>query len=157
MKSLNSCRIGSSLIPVFFAAILSFAAEDPQIEARVREIEHNLIAPCCWTQPVSQHDSEISRKIRKEVREMVAAGMSREEILNHYVAQYGERILAMPRPRGFNALVYVLPWIALFLGIMLLVHLLKKLRSPEPVAGAPESIDKRYAAVIEKEIRELEK
>jgi cytochrome c-type biogenesis protein CcmH len=134
----------------------SFGADSAQIDKKAREIEDNLIAPCCWTQPVSQHYSEAAEKIRKEVREMVAAGKSRDEILDHYVSQYGERILATPRAKGFNRLVYILPWLALILGAWLLVLLLKKLRAPVPVSGPAPLPDSRYTSAVEKEMKELE-
>ena len=79
-------------------------ADNQQAAQKAREIEDSLIAPCCWSQPVSQHYSEVTDQIRLEVRAMVEAGKSRDEILDYYVAEYGERILAAPRAEGFNAL-----------------------------------------------------
>jgi cytochrome c-type biogenesis protein CcmH len=137
-----------------------FAAEDKNISAKAREIEDQLIAPCCWTQPVSEHYSEVSDKIRKEVLQMVAAGKSRDEILDIFVSQYGERILASPRAQGFNTLVYVLPWLALVLGAWLLILLLKKWRSSSIAATEPAplaALDSRYASIVDKEMKELEK
>jgi cytochrome c-type biogenesis protein CcmH len=137
----------------------AFAAEDKDVAAKAREIDDQLIAPCCWTQPVSEHYSEVAEKIRQEVRQMVAEGKSRDQILDYFVAQYGERILASPRAKGFNTLVYILPWFALVLGIGLVILLLRKLRSPSVVPAAPApptALDPRYASVVEKEMKELE-
>jgi cytochrome c-type biogenesis protein CcmH len=139
-------------------AIASPGAETNQASVKAREIEDILIAPCCWSQPVSQHDSEVSQQIRNEVSTMVAAGKSRDEILDFFVARYGERILATPRAKGFNTLVYILPWAALPLGAWVLILLLRNLRSPA-AAPAPSSSplpDSRYASVIEKEMREMD-
>ena len=133
-QSLHLFRI--CMVPIlgmlWIAAALG--ADDAQVDKKAREIEDNIIAPCCWTQPVSEHYSEVAEKIRKEVHEMVAAGKSRDEILDFFVAQYGERILAAPRVKGFNGLVYILPWLALVLGAWLLIILLKKLRAPVPAS-----------------------
>jgi cytochrome c-type biogenesis protein CcmH len=134
----------------------ALGADNAQIDKKAREIDDNLIAPCCWTQPVSEHYSEVAEKIRKEVREMVAAGSSRDEILDHFVAQYGERILAAPRATGFNGLVYILPWLALVLGAWLLIILLKKLRAPVPVSNPAPLPDAQYTSAVEKEMKELE-
>ena len=87
---------------------------------------------------------------------MVAAGMSREEILDHFVARYGERILATPRPEGFNRLVYVLPWVALAFGVWLLFVLLKKLRTPASASSPAPAPDGRFSSLIEKELKDLE-
>jgi cytochrome c-type biogenesis protein CcmH len=155
-QGLNICRI--CIVPIlgmlWIAAALG--ADDAQIDKKAREIEDNLIAPCCWTQPVSEHYSEVAEKIRKEVHEMVAAGRSRDEILDYFVAQYGERILAAPRAKGFNGLVYILPWLALVLGAWLLIILLKKLRAPVPASAPAPLPDARYTSEVEKEMKELE-
>ena len=150
-------RIRAVIISLLFSAVVSFAAANKNQTDQVREIEDSLIAPCCWSQPVSQHYSEVAEQIRNEVQAMVASGKSRDEILDYYVAKYGERILATPRPKGFNSLVYILPWAALIVGALVLAMLLKKLRSPDPAATAePAALpDARYESVIEKEIEKL--
>jgi len=109
----------------------------PELETRARKIESELIAPCCWTQPVSQHYSEVSTQIRAEVRQMLAAGRSEPEILQAYVGRYGERILASPPSRGFNRLAYILPWAFLTLGA---VALLLILRAWRPKAAVPAAV-----------------
>lgn len=149
-------RICLGLTAVFLLSLISFGAEDQSAADLVREIEDNLIAPCCWSQPVSQHYSEVSEQIRTEVRAMVAEGRTKDEIYDHYVAQYGERILAAPRPEGFNILAYVLPWAALVFGAWLLIVLIKRLRSPAPSPAPAEVPDERYASRIEKELKEFE-
>lgn len=141
---------------VFLWSLISFGAADDSTEEIARDIEDNLIAPCCWSTPVSQHYSPVADEIRMEVRAMLAEGKSRDEILNHYVAQYGERILAAPRVEGFNILAYVLPWAALILGAWLLIALIKKLRSPAPTPSPAKAPDARYASRIEKELEEFE-
>jgi cytochrome c-type biogenesis protein CcmH len=143
---------------IILLAVLSPGAETGKPADKAREIEDQLIAPCCWSQPVSQHDSEVSQQIRDEVSKMLAAGKSRDEILDFFIARYGERILVTPRAKGFNTLVYILPWAALPLGAWVLVLLIRKLRSPVPSPSpAPSPLpDSRYASVIEKEMRELD-
>ena len=159
MKYLKSSRILAGVATgIILLAILSPGAETGKPADKAREIEDQLIAPCCWSQPVSQHDSEVSQQIRDEVSKMLAAGKSRDEILDFFVARYGERILVTPRAKGFNTLVYILPWAALPIGVWILVLLIRKLRSSAPSpAPAPSPVtDSRYDSVIEKEMRELD-
>jgi cytochrome c-type biogenesis protein CcmH len=129
-------------------------------EETAREIEAMLIAPCCWSQPVSQHYSEAADQIRREVRKLLAAGKSKQEILDYYVSEYGERILASPRPRGFNLLAYVLPWAFLLAGAITLVIFLKKrtLKLPdEQLSDANRGpLDEQHARRVEREIRKLQ-
>ena len=132
----------------------------PSDAALVRDIENNLIAPCCWTQPISEHPSEVSDLMRTEVRAMVAEGKSRDAILDYYVAKYGERILAAPRARGVNVLAYAAPFAALILGGCGLFLFRSKRRVSAPAAVAdplpPPQNDGRYNDIIEKELVELD-
>ena len=156
MKSFNYLAVCALFFLAAVMAVPFSGAQTAPASEKEREIDDQLIAPCCWTQPVSQHYSEVAEKIRKEVHEMVVAGKSRDEILDYYVSQYGERILASPRAKGFNALVYILPWFALILGAWLLIRLLGRLRSPAASPEPSSAPDSRYASIVEEEIKELE-
>jgi cytochrome c-type biogenesis protein CcmH len=145
-----------------FMAVFSLAAlaASQNTEETAKEIEAMLIAPCCWSQPVSQHYSEAADQIRRQVCEFLAAGKSKQAILDYYVSKYGERILASPRPRGFNLLAYVLPWVFLLAGMTIVVIYLKKrtllLPDKQPFDDARNPLDERYARRIEREMNELQ-
>lgn len=62
----------------------------------IRKVEKSLLAPCCYTQSIAEHGSDIAVQMRSEVTEMVADGKSEEEIVNHYRNIYGDRILIVP-------------------------------------------------------------
>lgn len=62
----------------------------------IRKVEKSLLAPCCYTQSIAEHGSDIAVQMRSEVTEMVADGKSEEEIVNHYRNIYGDRILIAP-------------------------------------------------------------
>jgi cytochrome c-type biogenesis protein CcmH len=137
---------------------VALRADSEEDAALVRDLEDNLIATCCWTQPISQHESPTSDQMKAEVRAMVAAGKTREEILDHFVALHGEKVLAVPRQVGFNRLMYILPGIALVFGTWFVVVRLRGLRAPaaESSSKTTPAPDTRYASVIEKELKDLE-
>src|SRR5512136_1052656 len=93
------------------------------IEREARQIERLIIAPCCWTQPVSDHYSAESDEIKAGIRRMLNEGRTRQEILAVYVAKYGERVLAEPPARGFGASLHVLPWVVLGCGAVVVAAL----------------------------------
>lgn len=55
------------------------------------------MAPCCWQENVAVHRSEVAGQMRAEIARMVASGKTEEQIVDMYVARYGERILREPR------------------------------------------------------------
>ena len=62
-------------------------------------VERLLMAPCCFTQTVDVHMSDIAQTMRQEVASMVRQGQRDSDIFEHYKAIYGEQILAVPDGR----------------------------------------------------------
>ncbi len=150
-------RVGAALLLV---AGLTVPAWGQNLEQKARELEAQLIAPCCWSQPVAQHYSQAADEMRLEIRRLLAEGKTPEQVLDHYVAIYGERILASPRARGFNLAAYILPYLSLGAGLIALFFIMRRLRSRVPAAaaagGEAAAPDPKYTARMERELRELE-
>ena len=53
------------------------------------------MAPCCWTQTIDIHDSEISLSMRHEIRRRLRNGESADTIQTSFVERYGAKILAV--------------------------------------------------------------
>jgi cytochrome c-type biogenesis protein CcmH/NrfF len=111
------------------------------LEQEARQIERLLIAPCCWLAPVSEHPSAASDEVKKQIRERLGRGMTRQQVLDAFVEQYGARILAEPPNKGAGRYLYVAPWLVFGLSAIGLVVLVKKLTSSRvaapPAADAP--------------------
>ncbi len=102
-------------------------------EARIEQLEATLITPCCWKEPVTHHRSETALQMKLEIQQMVAAGKTDREILDHYVAQYGPRVLVEPEG-GLSIWMHVVPMVAIFLGLLVAIQVLRKWRQPAPEA-----------------------
>lgn len=140
---------------------LAVVAADPQaLEREAKQLEAKLMAPCCWAQQVSLHQSPAADDIKQTIRKLLSEGKTSEQILDIYVAQYGDRILAEPPARGFSRLIYVAPWVFLVASVGLVIVVIRRLRavSPAPArnerAAAPPSEDE--ADRIDEELRNLD-
>lgn len=87
---------------------------------------------------------------------MLAAGKSEQEILDIYVAKYGERILTTPPARGFNLLAYIMPWVLAVTGVVAVVVVLKRWLTLRPAESITPAVDDGYADRIDRELRDLE-
>jgi cytochrome c-type biogenesis protein CcmH len=159
------------LLALLLALTATVAATDQTasqavIETEARKIEAELIAPCCWSQQVSVHQSPAADEIRKDVRIRLARGQTRQQILDDYVVQFGTRILAEPPAQGFSSLLYVLPPILLLAGAGLVVVLVRRFSSRTaatpavaPADGTPpatRSPDRAYDDRLEDELANLD-
>jgi cytochrome c-type biogenesis protein CcmH len=65
---------------------------------------------------------------RDYIRGLVNQGKTRREIENDLVQQYGPAVLAKPPAHGFNLLVYIIPPVAVIVGIVTLAITLPRWR-----------------------------
>jgi len=97
--------------------------------AQVQKVEKRLLAPCCYTQSIAEHGSDIAVQMRGEVSEMVAEGRSESEIVEHYRSIYGDRILVVPDGLTGRILFSLPVAIAALACLVLFVCFRKMLRS----------------------------
>lgn len=134
----------------------------PALEREARQIETMLIAPCCWNQQVSEHQSPASDEVKREVRALLAAGRSRQEVLDDFAARYGNRILAEPPAVGFTRFLYVLPWVVFAFSGVGLTWLVRRMsakravESPQPAAAVGGTVAGDYEQRLDDELRDLD-
>ena len=85
-------------------------------EELIMDIEKSLIAVCCWSGTVYDHGNSDMETV---IASMVQSGNTKSEIMNHFVNQYGERVLAIPVMSGFNILAWIAPILIGLIGILI--------------------------------------
>jgi cytochrome c-type biogenesis protein CcmH len=90
------------------AVALAFAA--PALAARptLSDIEDEVVCPTCKV-TLAQSDSPVADRMRAFIRARIAAGDSKQQIKDELVAQFGQRVLAVPEKRGFDLVAWLLP------------------------------------------------
>ena len=125
----------------------------------VNEVAKRLYCPVCPNTPLDVCETKACQDWRAQIRDQLAAGWSEQAILDYFVAQYGERVLAEPQRGGFTSLVWILPVIAAAGGLAAVIEVVRRWKgspsragpsSPAP-AALPE-VDPQVLARIEKEL-----
>ena len=114
-----------------------------ELEREAQAIDRMIMCPVCPAETIDQAQVEISFQMRAVIREMLAQGRSREEILDYFVDRYGAGILAAPPKSGANLLVWILPiaGVAAGLGGLLLVVRAMTGRRQAAADGPPAESD----------------
>lgn len=117
------------------ALALSATADDkPQMEDVAGKL-----ACFCGTCPhlvATKCGCSTADKIKADVQKKIDAGMTEKQILDEYVAQYGQTVLAAPTFSRFNVTAWLLPFVAFAFGGVVLFKFLKKQQQP-PSSGPP--------------------
>jgi cytochrome c-type biogenesis protein CcmH len=54
--------------------------------------------------------------MKAQIRKQIAAGRTKDQIENYFVAELGPQVLAVPRSSGFDLLAWLLPFGAILFG-----------------------------------------
>lgn len=119
---------------VTVAAPAAPVQEDP-IERQMLDIAHDLRCAVCQNQPVSESNADLAQDMRKSIREQLEAGKSREEIVDYFVARYGDYVLMKPPVERAGLLLWIAPPLVLVV-LALSGWLFLRRRSAAPVSPA---------------------
>ena len=101
-------------------------AANPQIEARLKVLAVELRCLVCQNQTLADSNAPLAEDLRREVREMIAKGMSDREIIDFLVARYGDFVLYRPPWKITTTLLWLGPFLLLGLGVTGLVFALRR-------------------------------
>ena len=90
---------------------------DPVLEARAREISHELRCMVCQNQSIDDSEAPLARDLRLLVRERLKSGDSDNQVLDYMVARYGEFVLLKPRLSWHTAILWGAPLAILLAGL----------------------------------------
>jgi cytochrome c-type biogenesis protein CcmH/NrfF len=98
--------------------------------------------------------------MREIIDEKIIAGISKEEIIQDFIDEYGEAVLAAPPKSGFNLYAWITPILALILGLIIVLFLLVKWSQRRRIHPTKETstqqLDPDYLSKVEKELKDLE-
>ncbi len=141
---------------------VAFAQDDQPSQPTdndVNRIARNLYCPVCPNTPLDVCETKACEDWRAQIRDQLAEGWTDQQIIDYFVAQYGERVLAEPQRKGFTSLVWFLPLIVILLGLGIVYEILKNWmkQKPVPAVSTPLSqIPDEILKKIECEIREMD-
>ena len=116
--------------------VLAYGGVPQEQRARIQRLEKAVLAPCCYTENVGQHQSEIAVQMRVQIAKWVEKGRTDKEILNTYAERYGAKVLVDPNtiPKGWTLVV---PWAFAILGTLGAAWMLWRWRAPRLATAGP--------------------
>ena len=150
------------LLATLFASLLVvsivYAQKYVPTDDDVLRVAKQLYCPVCPNTPLDVCETKACEDWRAQIRDELAQGWTDQQIIDYFVAQYGERVLAEPQRKGFTSLVWFLPLIVVLMGLGVVYEVLRNWRKQKPALAAstpapqiPDEILKK----IEREIQEM--
>lgn len=117
------------------------AGDDAALESRMLAIASELRCPVCQNETIAVSNAALAQDLRSEVRAMLRRGESREAILAHMSARYGDFVLYRPPLQAATALLWAGPALLLAGGALALLRALR--RRGRLDGGEPEGREER--------------
>ena len=134
------------------ALLLALAAPALAAEPKTSlpDIEDEVMCPSCRT-ALNVAESPQAYRQREFIRQLVAQGLTKEQVKDRLVAEYGQGVLALPEDEGIGLAAYLVPIaVVLALGALLVVLL------PRWRRRAPQALATAGPGVTDAELRRLD-
>jgi cytochrome c-type biogenesis protein CcmH len=118
MKMISARAALVSFVLLLLLTAPLYATAAPDLDDQTRAISTELRCVVCQNLSVADSPSEMAQQMRAMVREQLQAGKSPEQIKDFFVSKYGEWVLLKPKTTGVSALLWILPYVVLVVGVV---------------------------------------
>ncbi|MCL5735345.1 MAG: cytochrome c-type biogenesis protein CcmH [Actinobacteria bacterium] len=155
-------------LPLLVAVFLASAPVSAQAAPPVSSVSDKIICQCGCNAVLSQCPHEECGwgvPAKQFIAQELDKGRTPAQLMQYYVSQYGEKILAAPTKRGFNLAAWLTPFVALIVGGVAVYFLVTTwtskrhlAREPEPgsIEESPDEMRPELIRQMEDELREFD-
>ena len=101
------------------------AFDDPVLNERYLSLTREVRCLVCQNQTIADSNAPLASDLRREIREMIAAGQTDAEIAEFLVARYGDFVLYRPPLQPSTWALWGAPFLFLGLGVVIFARILK--------------------------------
>ena len=116
----------------------------PALQERYENLTHEFRCMQCMNNSIADSPVGLASDLRRDVKEMLIAGKTDDEIRAYMVQRYGKVILFTPPMDGSAAWVWLAPLVALIAGLFIGVRIVR--RRAALVADDPSIVDSEDTA-----------
>ncbi|HAV1831804.1 TPA: cytochrome c biogenesis protein CcmH [Enterobacter hormaechei subsp. steigerwaltii] len=108
------------------AAIEPWQFKDEAQEQQFMQLTNELRCPKCQNNSIADSNAKIAADMRKKAYQLMQEGQNRQQIIDYMVARYGNFVTYDPPLTPFTVLLWLLPGLFAFGGVVMIVR-----RSPK--------------------------
>lgn len=133
----SSIAIGVSLAALTFIALglLSGPTAEASPEDRIESLSASIRCPFCNGESLADSQANVAVDYRALIAEQIEAGMTDEEIINEFAANFGDSFILDTSTSPWSVALWVIPIAALVVGGMAVVMMKRKAASNEVPNG----------------------
>jgi cytochrome c-type biogenesis protein CcmH/NrfF len=148
------------LIFMFFTVSLH-AQENPSAPVtydQVNAVAEKMYCPECENIPLDKCQTPVCIQWKSEIADQLAAGQSESEIINGFVARFGDQVLGIPQDPTLRNMAVIAPYMLAVVILIIGIWTFLRWRGNRPLAtSTPPSPalpdDENYRSRLEKDLR----
>jgi cytochrome c-type biogenesis protein CcmH len=99
---------------------------DEELQQRYEGLTHELRCMKCQNNSIADSPAGLAADLRREIKDMLLAGKTDDEIRAFMVQRYGNVILFTPPLKGSSIWVWVLPGLAAVAGLVIAIRVVRR-------------------------------
>jgi len=112
------------ILSIFFVLFFSNSSSNEIIDEN--KIHKNLRCLVCQGQSISDSNSDFAVTLKLVVKDLIKQGKTENEIYDFLSDKYGDWILYKPKLNLGNFFLWVLPYLILLLGGLIILYIIRK-------------------------------
>ncbi|MCY3832603.1 MAG: cytochrome c-type biogenesis protein CcmH [Chloroflexi bacterium] len=146
-------------IAIFSPSLVLWAQGDTATDNDVIRVSQRMYCPVCENIPLDECQTGACLEWKEEIRAQLTAGRSEQEIIDSFVARFGDHVVGVPQDPVLRALTVITPLLGTALAIGVGVHTFRlfgrrqKLSLPQEALFSEEIADDVYRQRLEDDVR----
>lgn len=100
--------------------------EDPVLEAEYQSLIHEVRCLVCQNQTIADSTAPLAADLRREIRELMANGADREEVVEFLIDRYGDFVLYRPPLQPSTWALWGAPIVLCAIGLLIFGRTVRK-------------------------------
>ena len=142
MKTLIFVVVTLLFAPAYAGPVVTYDFATAEQEALFNRLSNELRCLVCQNQAISDSNADLAKDLRDEIYGMLQQGKSEAEIVDFMVARYGDFVLYRPPMKPTTWLLWFGPALALVVGFVIVVRIVKKQKRTAPVEMSQDDMER---------------
>lgn len=100
--------------------------EDAELRARYEALTGQFRCLVCQNESIADSNADLAADLRREVRELLLAGKTDQQIAEYMTSRYGDFVLYKPPLQANTVLLWTGPLLLLLIALGILLHVLRQ-------------------------------
>ena len=108
------------------------AQDEPTPQADLADVSDEVMCPICGVPLDQALEAPQAQEEREFIRDLITKGLTKDEIKDRLVANYGQEVLAVPDTEGFDLAAWIVPGLGVLLAAVGIGFGLRRWRRETP-------------------------